>query len=164
MRLLSLLVLLSLLAGGAIFGFFYAWVCSTMWGLDAADPRIAIAAMQAMNGSVRNMVFAPSFFGTPVIMFATALTAYLTGEKRAALWFSAAGATYLAFGLLLTMGVNVPMNRALAGVAIPDDVEAARAIWADYSPRWQMFNIIRTLASGAALLMAGAGTLTLSRR
>ena len=62
------------------------------------------------------------------------------------------------------MGVNVPMNRALAGVAIPDDVEAARAIWADYSPRWQMFNIIRTLASGAALLMAGAGTLTLSRR
>lgn len=27
---------LSLLATGAIFGFFYAWVCSMMWGLDAA--------------------------------------------------------------------------------------------------------------------------------
>ena len=40
-------------------GFFYAWVCSTMWGLDAADPRVAIEAMQAMNASVRNAVFAP---------------------------------------------------------------------------------------------------------
>ena len=39
--------------GGAISGFFYAWVCSTMWGLDDADPRVAIAAMQAMNASVR---------------------------------------------------------------------------------------------------------------
>ena len=43
------LVLGSLLFCGAIFGFFYAWVCSTMWGLDSADPRVAIAAMQAMN-------------------------------------------------------------------------------------------------------------------
>ncbi len=164
MRPLSLLALLSLLAGGAIFGFFYAWVCSTMWGLDAADPRIAIAAMQAMNESVRNIVFAPAFFGTPAIMFATALAAYLAGERRPAFWFSAAGATYFVLGLLLTIGFNVPMNRALADIVIPDDVEAARAIWADYSPRWQMFNIIRTLASGAALMMAGMGTLTLARR
>ena len=50
--------LLSVVFSGAIFGFFYAWVCSTMWGLDATDPRVAIQAMQAMNGSVRNAVFA----------------------------------------------------------------------------------------------------------
>ncbi len=36
---------LSLILSGAIFGFFYAWICSTMWGLDAADPVIAIKAM-----------------------------------------------------------------------------------------------------------------------
>ena len=57
--------LTSLLFLGAIFGFFYAWVCSTMWGLDAADPRVAISAMQAMNASVRNAVFFPAFFLTP---------------------------------------------------------------------------------------------------
>lgn len=43
-----LLALLSLLFSGAMFGFFFAWVCSTLWGLDAADPNVAIAAMQAM--------------------------------------------------------------------------------------------------------------------
>ena len=35
-----------------------------MWGLDAADPRVAVAAMQAMNASVRNAAFAPAFSGT----------------------------------------------------------------------------------------------------
>ncbi len=51
--------LLAIVFAGAIFGFFYAWVCSTMWGLDATDPRIAIAAMEAMNASVRNAVLRP---------------------------------------------------------------------------------------------------------
>ena len=32
----------SLVLTAAIFGFFYDWVCSTMWGLDAGDPRVAI--------------------------------------------------------------------------------------------------------------------------
>ena len=48
------LAILALLHAGAIFGFFYAWACSTVWGLDAADPNVAIPAMQAMNASVRN--------------------------------------------------------------------------------------------------------------
>ena len=70
-----------LLLAGGIFGFFYAWICSTMWGLDAADPRVAIAAMQAMNASVRNAVFAPAFFGTgPVLLLAGVLAA------RAGVW------------------------------------------------------------------------------
>ncbi|MEX0278502.1 MAG: hypothetical protein AB3N19_13365, partial [Ruegeria sp.] len=74
-RLLMPMSMLSLLSIGAIFGFFYAWVCSTMWGLDAANPRTAIAAMQAMNASVRNAVFFPAFFLTPVILGATAFIA-----------------------------------------------------------------------------------------
>ncbi len=72
---------------GAIFGFFYAWVCSTMWGLDATDPRVAIQAMQAMNGSVRNAVFAPAFFGTPFVLWIAALLAWRIDRSRAALAF-----------------------------------------------------------------------------
>ena len=78
--LLKLLAILSLLFSGAMFGFFFAWVCSTMWGLDAADPNVAIAAMQAMNASVRNWVFAPAFFGTPVLLMFTALAAVRAGS------------------------------------------------------------------------------------
>ncbi len=125
---------LSLILSGAIFGFFYAWVCSTMWGLDAADPRIAIAAMQAMNGSVRNAVFAPAFFATPVVLALTGLLALRLKARGAGVAFLAGGLLYFLGGLVLTMRFNVPMNEALALVSVPDNIEEARAIWQPYSP------------------------------
>lgn len=142
---------------GAIFGFFYAWVCSTMWGLDQADPRVAIAAMQAMNASVRNWAFFPAFFLTPVVLVVTALAARAAGSGGAARLFAAAGAVYLFLGLLLTVTVNVPMNEALAAVTAPADIEAARQVWRDYSQPWQFWNLVRTLASGVALVLAALG-------
>jgi uncharacterized membrane protein len=106
------LSLLSLLLAAALFGFFYAWVCSTMWGLDAADPRVAIAAMQALNASVRNAVFAPSFFGTAPVLAVTALVALGGGARGTAAWLAVAAAL-VAAAVLLTVSVNVPMNEAL---------------------------------------------------
>ncbi|WP_299873376.1 DUF1772 domain-containing protein [uncultured Sulfitobacter sp.] len=153
----TVLPLLSLLEAGALFGFFYAWVCSTMWGLDAADPRVAIEAMQAMNASVRNAVFAPVFFGTPVVTGITAFVLYRADQSPAALWFALATAVIALLAVLLTMGINVPMNEALAQVAVPTDIDAARAIWLAYSPDWQFWNQLRTATSGLGLLMVGIG-------
>ncbi len=153
----SVLPLLSLLEAGALFGFFYAWVCSTMWGLDAADPRVAIEAMQAMNASVRNAVFAPVFFGTPLVTGITAFMLYRADQGPAALWFALATAVIGLLAVLLTMGINVPMNEALAQYTVPTDIEAARAIWLAYSPDWQFWNQIRTATSGLGLLMVGIG-------
>lgn len=153
--------LAALLLSGAIFGFFYAWVCSTMWGLDAADPRVAVAAMQAMNASVRNGVFAPAFFGTGPVLLIASLMALRAGRSAAAAFFAAAGVLYLAGGTGLTMAVNVPMNAALAEQGVPESRVAAQAIWDAYSPRWQVFNAIRTVVSGVALLLAGLGLMRL---
>lgn len=157
------LAFLSLLLSGAIFGFFYAWVCSTMWGLDAIDPRVAIQAMQGMNASVRNGVFMPAFFLTPVVMLLTAAVALRAGRRVSGLAFGAGGLVYLTGGLILTAAVNVPMNEALAKIEVPQDVTAAHDIWAAYSPRWQVFNMVRTVMSGVALMAAGAGLYFLRR-
>lgn len=156
------LAVLSLVLTALIFGFFFAWVCSTMWGLDAAPPEVAIAAMQAMNASVRNAVFAPAFFGTPVALL---LAAAAIRHQRAAgwPWFLAAGLVYIFGGMILTLTVNVPMNEALAAVVLPLPDDEARAIWAGYSPRWQMFNVIRAVASGAALGLGLMGFWRLAR-
>jgi uncharacterized membrane protein len=153
----------SLVLSGAIFGFFYAWICSTMWGLDAADPRVAIAAMQEMNASVRNIVFAPAFFGTGPVLLLTAGAARAAKQRPASLAFAVAGVVYIFGGMALTMVINVPMNEALGTIAVPDTIEDAARIWADYSPRWQVWNIVRTIASGAALLLVGWGLLLLGR-
>lgn len=161
-RLILPAALVSVLFAGAIFGFFYAWTVSTIRGLDAADPRIAIAAMQAMNASVRNAAFAPAFFATPLVLLATAaLSARQDGPASAA--FAAGALVYMLGGLGLTLAVNVPMNTALAATAIPADPAAAARIWADYSPRWQAFNQTRTLVSALALGLAGWGLWRLGR-
>lgn len=152
--------LAALLHSGAIFGFFFAWVCSTMWGLDRLPADVAIAAMQAMNASVRNVVFAPAFFATgPVLALAGALS-WRAGSGRAALWFAAAAVAYVGGAMLPTLLVNVPMNEALAQ-ADPADPQAG-ALWGAYSARWQGWNQLRTVVSGAALLMCGLGLLSLN--
>lgn len=162
-RILKPLAVLSLLFSGAIFGFFFAWVCSTMWGLDAADPNTAIAAMQAMNASVRNAAFAPAFFGTPIILFVTALVAWRSRESRAALLLGAGGLLYLLGALILTVLVNSPMNETLALVETPMEVSRAREVWQDYSDPWQRWNTVRTIVSCGTLLLAGLAILSLNR-
>lgn len=142
---------------GAIFGFFYAWICSTMWGLDNADPRVAIEAMQEMNASVRNGVFFPAFFLTPVVLALGALLFHRTGRTMSARRLGAGAAVYLVGGLLLTMIVLVPMNEEFADVVIPADRAAAEAIWTDYSGEWQIWNIVRTVFCGIALTLAAIG-------
>lgn len=154
----------SLVASGAIFGFFYAWVCSTMWGLDAADPRVAIEAMQAMNSSVRNAVFFPAFFLTPVFLAGAGGLMWRARQRLSAQLFIAAALVYLAGGLVLTMTVNVPMNEELAATPVPASVQEARRIWDNYSSRWQQWNMVRTVSSGLTLLLAAVGLAALGHR
>ena len=149
-----LLATLATLAVAAHFGVFLAWICTTMWGLDAADPRLAIAAMQAMNDAVINAVFAPIFFGPPLLLLLTGLVFWRASAHKSAKLFG--GATVLVFfgSVVLTRLANVPMNDALGALDVPQDIEAARVIWLEYSSDWQFWNVSRTIASGGATLLA----------
>jgi len=157
------LALISLLLASALFGFFYAWVCSTMWGLDAADPRVAITAMQAMNASIRNAVFAPAFFGTSIACLITTIALALSAQRTAAVWFGIATLLVAVLGVFLTMAVNVPMNEALALIEVPAGIEEARQIWMAYSTDWQFWNQTRTIATGLAVLCIGLAFLKMKR-
>ncbi|MDO5699569.1 MAG: DUF1772 domain-containing protein [Dermatophilus congolensis] len=158
-----LAAVVSVLLFGASFGFFYAWVCSTMWGLDATDPRTAIAAMQAMNANVRNPVFFVIFFLPPVAGAVTALLAWSAGYRRAALVSAVSSLVYAAGVIYFTSAVNLPMNDALAAVVIPSGVDEAARIWRDYSQPWQVANITRTVFSGIALTGIALTVLDLGR-
>ncbi|NKX67431.1 DUF1772 domain-containing protein [Labrenzia sp. 5N] len=155
--------LLAIVFAGAIFGFFYAWVCSTMWGLDATDPRIAIAAMQAMNASVRNAVFAPPFFGTPFVLALAGVFSLLSGRRAAGVAFVGGAIVYALGGIMLTFLVNVPMNLELAEAAIPENLNEAAMLWRSYSEPWQVRNQTRTVFSGLSLLLAAIGLVLLGR-
>lgn len=155
--------LLSLLSTGAIFGFFYAYACSAMWGLDATPPQAAIAAMQGINAQVRNAAFFPAFFLTPVLLALTAGLSWGAGRGGARLPFAAAALVYLIGGMGLTLLANVPMNEALAQVTVPAEPEEAQRLWDAYSGPWQVWNATRTVFSGVALVLAGWGLYALGR-
>ena len=55
-----------------------------MWGLNILDANSAIAAMNAMNISVRNGVFMHVFFGMPLVLLITALVAFLLKQRKVA--------------------------------------------------------------------------------
>ncbi|WP_420408881.1 DUF1772 domain-containing protein [Hoeflea sp.] len=159
MTLARSLALTALLLTAAIFGFFYAWICSTMWGLDTLRPSQAIEAMQAMNDSVRNPVFFPAFFLTPVALVAASIAAWLDAQTGPARLFAIAAAIYLTGGIGVTATFNVPMNQALAAIDASAAAVNGADIWQSYSDRWQFWNIVRTLASGLSVLATGIGLL-----
>jgi uncharacterized membrane protein len=147
----------TLLLTGAIAGFFYAYSSSVMFGLDAVDPRQAMVAMQGINARVRNAVFFPAFFLTPVAALITAALLSWAGHRVAATCMAAAAVVYIGGGFLPTMLINVPMNEALATAGVPGNVNEAAKLWSDYSGRWSWWNALRTVFSLLSLLLVGAG-------
>ncbi|AZO76277.1 MULTISPECIES: anthrone oxygenase family protein [unclassified Bosea (in: a-proteobacteria)] len=146
---------IALVLAGAMAGFFYAYSMSVMWALDAVDPKTAIASMQSINIVVRNAIFFPAFFGTPVVALLAAGLWWKAGAGQVALLLALAAIVYLAGAFLLTILANVPMNEALAVATIPIDPEAARTLWRNYSGPWTLWNHVRTLASLISLLLVG---------
>lgn len=141
----------------AIFGFFYAYACSAMWGLDLVGGAVAVEAMNGINTEVRNGIFAPAFFGPLPMGIAAALMLWFAGAKTPAKWFAVALLIYFLGAFLVTMLGAVPMNRELLATEIPTDPQAAMQLWQGYSEPWQQINWIRTGFSGLAMLLSVVG-------
>ncbi len=148
---------------GAVFGFFFAWVCSTMWGLDSIDPRAAIEAMNGMNASVRNPVFFTAFFLTPLVGAVAAALCWSSGAGRAALLLVIAVVLHVLGIIVFTQAFNLPLNQGLAARGVPATLEEARLVWAEYSVPWQTYNLIRAVVSGIGLALAAGAALLLGR-
>lgn len=139
------------LTTGLISGFFYAYACSVALGLGLLPDDQYVAAMQAINATVRNGVFAFSFFGAAVFLLLALAVHAPRPLSRRFLLVALAFALYVGGGFLLTLGINVPMNEELArvGEAAPEALTRARA---DYEGPWNFWNGVRAACSSLALL------------
>lgn len=158
----TLISLHSLLLCGAIFGYFYAWICPTPWGLDQIDPNTAITAMQAMNASVRNVVYAPVFFATPVVLLASALLAFGCGNRRAA-WFYHGRSDLRVWWNGADHGHKRPLEPSPCVDRNAVGPGAGQRGPECHSETWQFWNIIRPCATAVALLLTGLGLLKLTQ-
>jgi uncharacterized membrane protein len=148
-RLLTLT--LAVLTTGLTSGFFYAYACSVTLGLGLLPDDQYVEAMQAINATVRNGVFAFSFFGAVLfLLLAIAVHAPRPRSRRFVL-IALALVLYIGGGFMVTFLVNVPMNEDLArvGDAAPAVLAQVRA---EYEGSWNFWNGVRTLFSSLAFL------------
>jgi uncharacterized membrane protein len=148
-RLLTLT--LATLTTGLISGFFYAYACSVTLGLALLPDEQYIEAMQAINATVRNGLFAFGFFGA-VLALLLALAVHLPRlRSRRFVLIALAAVLYIGGGFMGTFLVNVSMNEELArvGEAAP---AALAQIRAEYEGPWNFWNGVRTVFSSLALL------------
>ena len=149
-RLLTLT--LATLTTGLISGFFYAYACSVTLGLALLPDEQYVEAMQAINATVRNGVFAFSFFGA-VLSLILALAAHAPQlRSRRFLLIALAAMLYIGGGFMVTFLVNVPMNEELARVGDLGPAALAQ-IRAEYEGPWNFWNGVRTVFSSLAFLV-----------
>ena len=141
------------LTTGMIAGFFYAYACSVTLGLARLPDGQYIETMQAINATVRNGVFAFSFFGAvPTLLLALAIHSPRPRSRRFVL-IALAAALYIGGGFMATFLVNVPMNEELARVSVGELGPAAlERVREGYEGPWNFWNGVRTVFSVLAFL------------
>jgi uncharacterized membrane protein len=134
---------------GLMAGLFFAYACSVMIGLGRADDRTFVDAMQRINVAILNGWFFVVFFGA-LVFTALAAVLHLPGDGRTVLpWILAALVLYGA-ALVITMGVNVPLNNELAAAGAPDRIADLAAVREHFEAKWISWNVARAVASTAA--------------
>ena len=142
---------LATITTGLIAGFFYAYACSVTLGLARPPNGQYVEAMQAINATVRNGVFAFSFFGA-VLSLLVALAVHASRPRsRSFILVALAAVLYIGGGFMVTFLVNVPLNEGLArvGDAAPEVLAQIRA---DYEGPWNFWNGVRTVFSSLAFV------------
>ena len=159
-----LTLILATLTTGLISGFFYAYACSVTLGLALLPDEQYIEAMQAINATVRNGVFAFSYFGA-VLSLLVALAIHAPRPRsRGFILVALAAVLYIGGGFMVTFSVNVPMNEELARVSVGELGPATLAqIREEYEGPWNFWNGVRTVFSSLAFLALIGACLSRSR-
>ena len=142
------LTLLAALGSELVGGIFFAFSAFIMSALGRIPPDQGIAAMQSINLAVLNPWFFTAFFGTAGFCVVLAAVALFIWSEPGSIHLLVGAALYLLGTILVTMRLNVPLNRALAAVK-PGSPEAI-AVWIRYQSAWTVWNHVRTAASLAA--------------
>ncbi|WLQ34103.1 DUF1772 domain-containing protein [Streptomyces castrisilvae] len=135
---------------GLTAGTFYAFSCAVMPALGRSDDRTFIAVMRDINDVIENPVFFAGFFGALLLTAVAAWQHRRSPGPRG--WIVAALVVY-AVAFLLTSGVNVPLNNALADAGDPARLADPATVRDRFEDAWNAWNTVRALLCTAALAL-----------
>jgi uncharacterized membrane protein len=136
---------------GLMAGVFGVYANSIMPGLRRTDDRTFVAAFQAVDRAIINPVFLATFLGA-LVLTGLAAALHLGEAGRSVLpWVVAAFVLYLAV-VVVTLGVNVPLNDGIKAAGDPDRVADLAAVRDRFhEARWVRWNLARAVATTVAL-------------
>ncbi|SDD77268.1 Uncharacterized membrane protein [Glycomyces harbinensis] len=141
-------LLLATVTTGLTAGVYTDWSNTIMPGLGDVDDRTFVTAFQSLDAAIMNPLFLGVEFTGSLLLIALALALHMRSGQRATLvWLSVALAAYLV-SVVITMGVNEPLNQQLRSVTDSTsdaDFAAARAMLDE--ARWTAWNTVRALAT-----------------
>jgi uncharacterized membrane protein len=150
-RSLEVLTFAAAVGCGLVAGVFFAFSSFVMPALGRIPARSGMGAMQSINVTVINPGFMLAFMGTGVLCLVLFAAAWLWWSDLSGKLVLAGSLVYLVACIGVTMGLNVPLNDALAAAQL--DTPEAASLWSRYLVEWTTWNHVRTVASAFAMMI-----------
>lgn len=143
---------------GLLAGTFFGFAVGVMPGLARMGDRVVVGVMQRINEAILNPWFLVVFVSNPVL--AAVAVGVCVGAPWTVVGWLAAALVCSVVSLAVTVRGSVPLNDALAAAGPVErlaEVEAA-GVRGRFEAGWVRLNVVRTVASTAALgcLVVGA--------
>jgi uncharacterized membrane protein len=142
-------------------GFLLAFAAVVMPGLRNLDDAGFIRAFQQIDGVIQNNqpLFVIMWVGSVVTLIAAAVAGIWALDGVDRLLVIAAALVYLLGVQLPTAAINIPLNnrlKKLDSAALNDALRQAREA---FEPRWNRWNVFRTVCASLTVIMLVLGLL-----
>lgn len=138
-------------------GFLFAFATIVMPGIKTLNDREFIRAFQVIDGVIQNNqpLFVAVWIGSVVTSVAAAGLGFRQLDGAHYLLSISAPLIYILGVQLSTFTINVPLNNQLQALNVNVmDETALKVARMDFEPRWNLWNLVRTLlASLTSVLM-----------
>lgn len=146
---LQITLITATLLNGLLAGFLFAFAVVVMPGIQKLPDRDFLRAFQQIDGVIQrgSPLFMLVWLGSAVsLILAAVLGVYYGGANR---WLLIGIAVaHVAFIQLPTMTINIPLNNRLQAADLDTlDADAVTALREDFEPRWNRWNVARTLVA-----------------
>jgi uncharacterized membrane protein len=139
---------------GLLAGLFYGWKCSVMNGLALLPDKEYLMAFQSMNKAILNPVFFLSFMGSLIALAITTFVFYRGGNIQLLPYLIISLIIYGVGVFGITTAFNIPLNETVAAFNISTATEEQiKAMRFSFENPWNMWHLIRTLASIASFII-----------
>jgi uncharacterized membrane protein len=166
MTLFQILLVLATLLCSLVAGFLFAFAIVIMPGIKGLDDGGFIRAFQVIDGVIQKgqPLFLLVWLGSTLVLIAAAVLGHWSLGPSDRPLMVVATLIYLLGVQLPTMTINIPLNNRLQRLDPgATDATARSRARADFEPRWNRWNAVRTVGASLAtmllllLLLRGGG-------